>query len=340
MTLVEMLLLVLGAIILGFTIHFIITNRMPMAAPKKNPKEDKLAREVESWKDRFFTETELRDKQIDKLKQQLAESEENTEIYTIEAEEVRKENKELKQKIKQLEGAPPPVAEAAPASGNPDKSLQLRDLAEAQESMALQQERFRELLEEMARSAQSDDKVQTLKEYAEELELKVEELELQLSRKEQEMNQSRRQQKLSAEMNSMLENAYAEFGQLQEKLKKLEAQAVENKKTQVNYADLRESHQRLTEDLAEWKNKHTTLHSEYLRMQHNLEAAEDMLKQAQFDNQQLQNRLAQYEALDSELKAMEDSNKKLENQLKRIGELESMLNMMAEEREQLLGRKP
>ena len=66
-----------------------------------------------------------------------------------------------------------------------------------------------------------------------------------------------------------------------------------------------------------------------------LTETEDKLKEANFQRQQLQKRVAYLEELNNDMQAVADANKKLEGQLKRIGELESMLNMVAEERDEL-----
>ena len=74
------------------------------------------------------------------------------------------------------------------------------------------------------------------------------------------------------------------------------------------------------------------------QLQSQLIETEDKLREASFQRQQLQKRVAYLEELNNDLQAVSDANKKLEVQLKRIGELESMLNMAAEERDQLIRR--
>ena len=61
----------------------------------------------------------------------------------------------------------------------------------------------------------------------------------------------------------------------------------------------------------------------------------DKLREANFQRQQLQKRVAYLEELNEDMKAVADANKKLEGQIRRIGELESKLNMVAEERDEL-----
>jgi hypothetical protein len=55
--------------------------------------KDEMSKQRDEWKLRYFNDIEIKDKEMASLKEQLAESEENTNIYSIEAEEMRKENK-------------------------------------------------------------------------------------------------------------------------------------------------------------------------------------------------------------------------------------------------------
>lgn len=337
LTILEILVLMMGAIVLGITLHYVLASRMRMPNAKKNPREEQLARDMESWKNRFFSETELRDRELEKLKRELAEEKDNTEIYTIEAEEVRKENKELRRRIQELESAPPPAP--LPVASTASEAALLEQLLQTQERMTQQQDEFRRQLQEVASQRQQTELLNQQKEYAEQLELRVEELELQLSLRDEELKSASRHQKLSTEMNSMLSDAYGEFGLLKEKIAQLEAQLVAEKKIYVNYEDLRESSLRLTRDLEDLQQKHSGLQTENLRLQRTLNETEKLLEQEQFENQQLLKRLQRYETLDRDLQDMTDSNRKLESQLKRIGELESMLNMLTEERLQRQSRE-
>ena len=66
---------------------------------------------------------------------------------------------------------------------------------------------------------------------------------------------------------------------------------------------------------------------------------EEELREAKFQQEQLEKKVTYLEELNIDLQAVSDANKKLEGQIKRIGELESMLNMLAEERDQLMRRQ-
>jgi 5-bromo-4-chloroindolyl phosphate hydrolysis protein len=108
----EIILLLFGAIILGITIHFFITSRRSLKATTRDLDKGSLAQN--EWKLRYLNDMELRDKEISSLKQQLQEAEENVNIYSIEADEMRKENKKLEAEISRIEKNPP-VQQAIPA---------------------------------------------------------------------------------------------------------------------------------------------------------------------------------------------------------------------------------
>ena len=95
----------------------------------------------------------------------------------------------------------------------------------------------------------------------------------------------------------------------------------------------------MSRDFEEYKLKANTLTIENQQLQTQLMDVEDKLRDANFQRQQLQKRMAYLEELNTDLQVVSDANKKLEGQLRRVGELESMLNVVAEERDQLMRNK-
>lgn len=93
----EIILLFFGAIILGITIHFFISSRKNLNETKEEIGMTNVARD--EWKLRYFNDMEARDKELSVLKERLQESEENTNIYTMEADEMRRQNKLLKTEL-------------------------------------------------------------------------------------------------------------------------------------------------------------------------------------------------------------------------------------------------
>src|SRR5205809_7332739 len=93
LSVLEISLLCFGAIILGITIHFTITSRRSLKSSMTD--KDELNKIRDEWKLRYFNDIESRDKELTALRERLSEAEENLNIYSIEAEEMRRENKKL-----------------------------------------------------------------------------------------------------------------------------------------------------------------------------------------------------------------------------------------------------
>ena len=325
LSIVEIIVLMLGAITLGITIHFFITSRRSM---KSSPMEaEKLSKTLEEWKLRYFNDTEVKDKEVVELRKKLEDIEENSEINAIEAEETRKENKKLQAEIAALRKTAPQVADK-----QPDYIAQLR---QAQSSLMEHNEKINQLLGQIDIVKENEEKQQEILKVNEELSSQIEDLKFMLSQKEKVVNNIQQKETLTKEMNSMLDNAYSEFSVLQGKMQKLENQVNASKLINLEYEDLKESHYRVSQDFEELKRKNNATITENKQLLEELTETEDKLKEANLQRQQLQKRVAYLEELNNDMQDVADTNKKLEGQLKRIGELESRLNIVAEERDEL-----
>jgi chromosome segregation ATPase len=331
LSVLEISLLCFGAIILGITIHFTITSRRSLKSSMTD--KDELNKIRDEWKLRYFNDIESRDKELTALRERLSEAEENLNIYSIEAEEMRRENKKL---LTEMSHTPKPVANVNP--GVADKTDYLEQLRMAQTSLRDHNEKISQLLGNIDTLQEKEEQQRELLKANEELSQQVTELQAKLSDKEKEINNIKKKEVLTKEMTSMLDNAYSEFNVLQGKMQKLESQANSSKLLSMEYEDLKENHRKLTRDFEEQKVRSTNLHSEFVQLQAEHSETSEKLREANFQRQQLQKRVSHLEELNNDLQAVTDANKKLEVQLKRIGELESMLNMAAEERDQLIRR--
>jgi chromosome segregation ATPase len=329
LSIVEIIVLMLGAITLGITLHFFITSRRSMIS---SPKEtEKVSKALEEWKLRYFNDTEQRDKELTSLRKQLEESEENNNINSIEADEMRKLNKKLKLEIEALQKTKP-VAEKE----KPDYIQQLR---QAQSSLLEHNEKINLLLGQIDIVKETEEKQQEILKINEELSGQIDDLKLMLSQKEKEISNTRQKEQLTNEMTSMIDSAYNEFNVLQDKIKKLEGLVNASKKINLEYEDLKEDHYRISKDFEEQRKKYNTVVSENKRLLEELTETEDKLKEANYQRQQLQKKVAYLEELNNDMQAVADAHKKLEGQLKRVGELESMLNVVAEERDELVRKQ-
>lgn len=325
LSIVEIVVLMLGAITLGFTIHFFVSSRSTM---KFSPMEtEKVSRALEDWKLRYFNDTEIRDKELTSLRKRLEETEENNEINVIEAAEMRKENKKLKAEIEALQQKAPVAA-----TNTPDYIQQLRH---AQTSLLEHNEKINQLLGQIDIVKETEERQQEIQKINEELAGQVDDLRYMLSQKEKEISNTKQKEHLTNEMSSMIDSAYNEFNVLQDKIKKLESQVNASKLLSLDYEDLKEGHYRISQDFEAQKTKYNAALSENNQLREELSETEDKLKEANFQRQQLQKKVAFLEELNNDMQAVADANKKLEGQLKRIGELESMLNVVAEERDEL-----
>lgn len=325
LSIVEIIVLMLGAIILGITIHFFAVSRRSM---KSSPMEaEKISKTLEEWKLRYFNDTEIRDKELTQLRKRLEETEENNNINVIEAEETKKLNKKLQAELDSLRKTAPTAEKE-----KPDYIEQLR---KAQTSLMEHNEKINQLLGQIDIVKETEEKQQEILKVNEELSSQVDELKFLLSQKEKEISNTRQKEHLTNEMTSMIDSAYNEFNVLQDKIQKLESQVNTSKRLNLEYEDLKETHYRISQDFEEQKRKYSAAVTENKQLLEELTETEDKLKEANFQRQQLQKRVAYLEELNNDMQAVADANKKLEHQLKRVGELESMLNMVAEERDEL-----
>jgi DNA repair exonuclease SbcCD ATPase subunit len=333
LTYVEFVFLIACAITLGITIHFFIVSRRSLNNSSLEA-SGKPKRELEEWKLRYFNDIESRDRELDQLRKKFADTEENNEINVIEADEMRKLNKKLQAEIELLRKTPVP-----PATTTAEKPDYIDQLRRAQSSLLEHNEKINILLSQIDLVKETEEKQQEIMKSNEELNEQISELKRMLSQKEKEVVNIRQKEQLSTEMNSMIDSAYSEFNVLQEKIHKLESQVNASKMMNMEYEDLKEAHYRMTKDFEEIKKKYTVSNNENKNLLEELTETEDKLKEANFQRQQLQKRVAYLEELNNDMQAVADANKKLENQLRRIGELESMLNVVAEERDQLAQRQ-
>ena len=72
MSLIDIFLLVFFAIVLGITFHFFLTSRRTMRSKLSNSKKDDL--QANEWKLKYFNETEVRDKELSSLREQLRDA--------------------------------------------------------------------------------------------------------------------------------------------------------------------------------------------------------------------------------------------------------------------------
>jgi len=325
LSLIEIVVLMLGAITVGITIHFFIVSRRSLNASIDETPGGRLSKEISGWKLKYFNDIEKRDSELVGLKMRLAEAEENCTIFSIEADEMRIQNKKLLAEIELLQTR-------IPKGEKPDYADQLRL---AQSSLLEHNEKITNLLGQVDFVKEAEKKQQELLKTNDELSTQLVHLKSMLAQKEKEVISIRQKEQLTTEMTTLLDSAHQEFNALQEKIQKLENQVTTSKTTNLQYEEIKEGYFKASRDLEEHKLKYNVTVSENRQLKADLSETEEKLIEANFLRQQLQKKVAYLEGLNNDMQAVADAQKKLEGQLKRIGELENMLHIVSEERNEL-----
>jgi len=319
LSILEIILLFFGAIILGITIHFTIASRRNLRSAMTD--KDEVNKQRDEWKLRYFNDIESKDRELAALK------------------EMRKENKKLQAEKNNMQKAV--VVQQAERQERPERTEKtdyLEELHITQQSLKEHSEKISLLLDNIDAVKETEERHREMLKNNEELSMHITELQMKLADKDKEISSILKKEALTKEMTSKLDNVYNEFNILQGKMQKMEAQANASKLINLEYEDLKENHGKMAHDFEEQKIKLTGLTTDNQQLQAQLLEIEEKWREANFQKQQLQKRVAYLEELNNDLQVVSDANKKLEVQLKRIGELESMLNMAAEERQQLIRR--
>lgn len=335
LTVLEIVVLMMGATVLGVTIHFFITSTKAYKRIVDEAPGGKLTREISEWKLKYFNEnelrikeTEIRDRELTELRQKLSAAEENADIYAIEADETRQENKRLKAEIEKMRLEMPPPSVSL-------KNQYYEQIQQAQQSLKEHQERINTLLRQIEAAGTTERRQEELQLENEGLHLMVRELKSKLAAKEREAGRGQQQQQLTTEMNSLLDGAYSQFNVLKEKIVKLEAQLGASKKSSLELVELQEENYKLTTETEDLRKKQQVLTADKAELENEVTELHVKLKEANFDRQQLQKKVAFLEEIKTDMEVVAATNKKLESQIKRIGELESMLSIMSGEAQEL-----
>jgi chromosome segregation ATPase len=329
LSLIEIIVLMLGAITVGITIHFFIVTRRSLNASMDETPGGKLSKTIQEWKLKYFNDIEQREKEINDLKNQLAVAEENCTNFEIEAEEKSIKNKKLLEEIELLQTK-------VPAGEMPEFIDQLEL---AQSSLLEHNKKINQLLGQINFVKEAEKKQQEMLETHEKLSKQVEELKSLLAQKEKEVSSSNQREIMTSEMTSLLDSAYSEFNTLRDTILKLERQLIDSKTKNIEYEEYKEGFVKISSDFEEQKLKYNVLLSEKRQLLAELSQAEEKLIEANFQRQQLQKKMVYLEDLNNDLQVVSEAQKRLEGQLKRIGELETMLNIAAEERKESADRK-
>jgi chromosome segregation ATPase len=268
----EMIIFLLAAILLGFSIHFYLTGKKAVPGLKSGlPEDDTRISEEDQSRLQLYEQIEKHEKSEERLKKELMRMSEAEKSLLKELEETRDE-------VSRLERAA-------------EKNIVSEPVIPMQTSSAPPRQ-FSELV----------------------------------------MAQQHLHESLSKEMTERLERAYDEFNFLQERINKIHSQVIDPTKRNFEFDELEQSYFRLTKEYDELKIKHLTLIDDTQRITRALADAEEKLRDANFQKQQLSKKVLFLEELANDLQQLSGHHKKLEGQLRRISEIESLISRTAQDK--------
>jgi DNA repair exonuclease SbcCD ATPase subunit len=311
----EIIIFLLGALVLGITLHYFWTSRHSIRIQKPVP--DEGINDNDNWKLKYYTDMEIQEKTLQQLRDRLSDSEENEKIYRLETDELREELDILKEKSSRAEALikPPTVTEDY-----------LQQLKNAQDNLFQYNQHINKLLQQIQMLKESEKKYQDLQQQQTILNEQLSSLYRQLAEKDAEINRIQQEQRLVLEMNERMDKAYADFTHMQEKLRKLEQYLDQPHSKRIEYEQLQETYFKLSREFDEVKGKQIALFEENQRMSRILADTEDKLKEANFQRQQYQKKMLFLEELNRDMQDATEQHKKMESQLRRISEMESILS--------------
>ena len=255
----EIIIFLLAAILLGFSIHFYWAGKRSVPGLKQpGPMDPSDISEDDQWRLQFYEQLEKHEKTQDRMQKELMRMAEAEKTLLADLEEAKSE-------ITRLEGI---AEQVSVSSGEAPMRNTISDLVMAQQNL---------------------------------------------------------HESLTREMTERLERAYEEFNFLQDRIQKIQEQAVDPHKRNFETDELEQSYFRITKEYDELKLKNLALMEENQRLTRTLADSEEKLRDANFFKQQLTRKVTFLEELTSDLQQLSGHHKKLEGQLKRISEIEAML---------------
>lgn len=326
----------LGALILGFTIHFVWNSKKSL--PINDPPLSAGISEDDNWKLKYYNDMDMQERSQQQLRDRLSKAQETEQVLNIELEEARQELESLRLELDdsraQLEEVEARLVPAAaqdngvPADQQPESDYAgnyLYQLKAAQEKLIEHNSHIQRLLEQTQLVEESEKKNREQTQLNDDLTARLREAGQLLSEKEAEISNLRHQQKLSEEMTQRLDKVYEEYNTLQDKLQKLQAYLTQPYNRGTDFEGLKESYFKLGKEHDEMKLKYISIREENQRLTRILGDTEEKLKEANFQRLQYQKRSAFLEELNHDLQEIAEHNKKIESQLRRVTDMENLL---------------
>ncbi|MBC7849539.1 MAG: hypothetical protein H7Y31_07375 [Chitinophagaceae bacterium] len=309
-SLLEIIIFQLGAIVLGFAIHFFITSKKNIKI--KEQSDPSVISEADEWRLKFYEQAELNEKAQEKFQRELDEA-------RVTEEELEQEMMSMRAEARRL------LQEQSNKPSEIPSMEYLEQLQVAQQNLHDHNGRITRLLDQVDMLKDSELKHREAISANEVLQAQLRDYRKELTQKETEIKQIRHQQNLSKEVRDRLDKAYGEFNYLQDRIQKVETHLVQPQNRNFEFDELQQSYFKLTKDSDELKLKYLSFMEENQRLTRLFADVDDKLRESNFQRQQLMKKVSFLEELNTDLQQVAEHNKKLENQLRRIGEIEAML---------------
>jgi Tfp pilus assembly protein PilO len=335
MGLPEIIIFELGALILGFTIHFFWKSRKNFHIGE--PTQPTSISDNDNWKLKYYNDMDMQERAQQQLRDRLSQTQETEQILTIELEESKKELEEVRHELDivraQLEEVELKLAPPEPPVGEGNSLEEERDythdylfqLKMAQDKLVEHNNSIHRLLDQTKLVEDSEKKTQELLRSNEDLHGQLRVTGQLLVEKEAEVSNLRHQQKLAEDMTQRLDKVYEEYSTLQDKLQKLQSYLTQPYNRGTDYEGLKEAYFKLGKEHDEIKLKYLSIREENQRLTRILGDTEEKLKEANFQRVQYQKRSAFLEELNHDLQEIAEHNKKIESQLRRVNDMENLL---------------
>jgi hypothetical protein len=328
----EIIICELGALILGFTIHFFWNSRKALHI--NEPSQNTGISEDDNWKLKYYNDMDMQERAQQQLRDRLNQVQETERSLTHDLEENRSETDELREELEivhaRLSEAEAQLKPVSAATEPEQANSYLTQLRMAQEKLAEHNNSITRLLEQTRMVEESEKKTHDLLEQNQELHEQLRNTGQLLVDKEAEISHLRHQQKLAEEMGTRLDKVYEEYSTLQDKLLKLQTYLTQPYNRGTDYDELKDAYFKLGKEHDEMKLKYLSLREENQRLNRILADTEEKLKEANFQRQQYQKRSAFLEELNHDLQEISEHNKKIESQLRRVSDMESLLNKITQ----------
>jgi hypothetical protein len=317
----EIVMFQIGALVLGFVIHY-FWNMRHGSQFDQDIDVEKFEKEAHDWRMKYYNVLEQQKESGEHLSKDLIQARENEQLLVDEIEELKELIKELKQRPPQqviVESSTSVIAtDVSPAE-------YLAQLKSAQDHLLQHNQNISKLLNQVDLLEKVEQKHQDTLQQNQHLTEQLQLLRRSLTEKEGELNTIRQQTTLTQEMKNRLETAYDEFNEIQSKLMKVEQQLTSPQTHSLLNDELEESNHMLSVELNDMRTKQRELVEENSRLSQHVIEMESKLKESNLQRQQLSKRNDFLEELNKDLQQVSDHNKKLESQLSRLSEIEAML---------------